>query len=181
MVSNMRSEMVVLVDEKDKPIGKMDKYEVHSKDTPLHRGFSMFVFDDDGKLLVQRRAMGKKTWPGTWSNSCCGHPMPGEAYEEAVKRRVKYELGIELLDLKKVSDYRYKFERGGVVENEICPVYMGKVDGVVRPNPEEVMEVAWLTWDEFNQELADNPGDMWSEWCREEAELVAENLVWRKD
>lgn len=167
-------ELVVLVDENDNPVGTAMKDEVHGKDTPLHRGFSVFLFDEKGRLLVQRRALSKQTWPGVWSNSCCGHPAPDESYEDAVRRRVKYELGCEVRDLKKVSDYRYRFERSGVVENEICPVYVGKVKSdEVKVSPQEVEEIDWFEWEEFLDELAENPGEKWSEWCREESLLVA--------
>lgn len=168
----MGEELVVLVDAQDHPMGTALKSEVHTANTPLHRAFSIFIFSSEGKLLVQQRAMSKKTWPGIWSNSCCGHPMPDESREEAIARRVPYELGITPEKVEKVSDYTYRFERDGIVEHEVCPVYIGYTSEEPKPNPAEVEAYDWLTWDEFTINLA-TEGNVWSEWCREEAELVA--------
>jgi isopentenyl-diphosphate delta-isomerase type 1 len=117
----MNQDVVVLVDEQDNELGIMPKALVHTDKTPLHRAFSVFLFDESGKVLVTQRALTKTTWPGIWSNSCCGHPAPGESYEAAIVRRVGQELGTAISSLEKVSDYRYRFERDGVVEHEICP------------------------------------------------------------
>lgn len=174
MTNQGQEELVVLCDEEDNEIGACPKDEVHHRETPLHRAFSVFLFNDKGEVLVQQRAMGKKTWPGVWSNSCCGHPLPNESREEAIARRVKFELGVEVRELNKVSDYRYRFERDGVVENEVCPVYMGKVAGDVRANFDEVMDYKWVNWEEWLEELRSDGSNKWSEWCKEEAELVAQ-------
>ncbi len=165
-------QQVVLVDEMDRPIGTAAKNEVHTAHTPLHRGLSVFLFDNNGKVLVQQRALRKQTWPGVWSNSCCGHPQPGETYDQAVLREVKEELGLEIQDLKKVSDYRYLFERDGMVENEICPVFMGTAVGEVTLDPSEVADYKWMKWEDFKQALKDDSDGTWSEWCKEEATLV---------
>jgi isopentenyl-diphosphate delta-isomerase len=166
------SEQVVLVDEEDRELGVMAKDKVHGKDTPLHRAFSLFLFNDQSEVLVQQRAKTKKTWPGVWSNSCCGHPLPEESYEQAIERRVGYELGCRVKELEKVSDYRYRFERDGVVENEVCPVFMGEIDGDLMVNSGEVEEVKWVKWEEWLEELRIDDVGKWSEWCKEEAELV---------
>lgn len=170
------SKLVVLVDEADKPIGTALKETVHGANTPLHRGLSVFLFDSKGRVLVQKRAEQKLTWPGVWSNSCCGHPIPGETYEEAARRIVNEELGLEVKDFKKVSDYRYRFERGGVVENEICPVYMGKALGEARIKTSEVSDFKFMEWEKFKKALNNDSKEEWSEWCKEEAELVEEVL-----
>jgi isopentenyl-diphosphate delta-isomerase len=169
---NNDEELVVLVDETDTPIGTMRKSEVHTDKTPLHRGLSVFIFNDNGQVMVQQRAMHKKTWPGVWSNSCCGHPGPGEGYREAAIREVKEELGVEVEELVKVSDYRYRFSRNGVVENEICPVFAGKAVGEVKLDPGEVMDYRWMEWEDFRDELKKDKAGAWSEWCKEEVELV---------
>jgi len=155
----------------------MKKSRAHNNQTPLHRGLSVYVFNEDkSQVVVQRRALHKITWPGVWSNSCCGHPLPGESYQEAAIREVKEELGIDLKDFRKVSDYRYRFERGGIVENEICPVFEGKIVGEISLDPNEVMDWKWVNWDEWMEVLAaDKPGPegIWSEWCKEEVKLFS--------
>lgn len=165
-------EYVVIVDEKDRQIGIADKLTVHSKRTPLHRAFSLFLFNSAKELLLQQRAEHKKTWPLVWSNSCCGHPLPGESYESAVIRRTRYELGIKLSAVEKISDYRYCFSRDGVMENEICPVFVACHDGGVVPDPREVQAVRWIKWEEWLKETAEHP-DRYSPWCIEETRILA--------
>ncbi len=174
-----RDEMVVLCDEDDRELGLALKREVHGSDTPLHRAFSCFLFNEKGEVLVTQRAWSKQTWPGVWSNSFCGHPGPGETREEALVRRAEEELGCKVKDIRKVSDYRYRFERDGVVENEVCPVYVARIAGGVDLNPEEVADFIWVRWDEWMIELErDADGEMgkWTEWCKEEAGLVNEYM-----
>ncbi len=165
-------EYVVLVDENDLEIGIKKKRTVHSSRTPLHRAFSLFLFKDTKKLLLQQRAEEKQTWPLVWSNSCCGHPLPKESYENAVIRRTRYELGVELNSVVKISDYRYCFSRDGVMENEICPIFAGFYDGEVIPNQEEIATVRWIQWDEWLEETMKYP-NRYSPWCVEETQILA--------
>lgn len=171
-MSDTQKELVVLVDENDNEIGTMPKSEVHTADTPLHRAFSCFIFKE-GKFLLQQRSSKKVTWPLMWSNSVCGHPMPDEETIDAVKRRAKFELGLELAEVRFASPYRYRFEREGVVENEICPIFVATVVSEPVPNPSEVEAIAWIPWGEFLKEIRTNP-DKYSEWCREEAMILEE-------
>lgn len=171
----MVDDLVVLVDEHDRELGVMPKSLVHTDKTTLHRAFSAYVFDDEGRVLVQQRAHQKQTWPGVWSNSCCGHPLPGEDYKAAVARKVKEELGLNVTQIEKVSDYRYRFERNGIQENEFCPVFRCRAEGEVQINPEEVDDWKWVDWDEWMTELrSDPPGanGKWSEWCKEQVLLL---------
>jgi isopentenyl-diphosphate delta-isomerase type 1 len=173
-------EWVVLVDDDDRELGTAVKREVHHARTPLHRGVSLFLFDRRGRTLLQRRSLAKRTWPGAWSNACCGHPAPGEAAEAAVRRRCREELGIEPRDLALVlPDFRYRAESGGVVENELCPVFVARVDGEpLSPDPAEVAETRWIDWRRF---LAELPGD-YSPWSAEEARELAASpafAAWR--
>ncbi|UER54997.1 isopentenyl-diphosphate Delta-isomerase [Kineosporiaceae bacterium SCSIO 59966] len=141
-----RPEQVVLLDESRRPVGVADKATVHTADTPLHLAFSCYVLDDAGRLLVTRRAVGKRTWPGVWTNSCCGHPAPGEDLADAVHRRVAQELGLVLTDVREVlPDFAYRAtDAGGVVENEVCPVFVARAAGDPRPDPAEVAEWRWV-------------------------------------
>jgi isopentenyl-diphosphate delta-isomerase len=139
------AELVVLLAEDGTPTGSADKSTVHTADTPLHLAFSCHVFDVEGRLLVTRRALSKRTWAGVWTNSFCGHPSPGEPVESAVRRRGFQELGLELRDVTLVlPDFRYRaVDASGIVENEICPVYTAVAVSGVAPAPDEVAEWFW--------------------------------------
>jgi isopentenyl-diphosphate delta-isomerase len=165
-------DMIVYCDESGTPTGTYPKLAAHDGDTKRHLAFSVFLFNDKGELLLQQRALTKKTWPGVWSNSCCGHIMLHESVEHAAKRRLKYELGITGVKLNIIlPDFRYRAEKDGVVENEICPVLVGKFSGTPRSNPEEVNDIRWVDWNDFVIEVAD-PANGYSPWAREEVELL---------
>lgn len=166
--------LVVLVDEDNSPIGTMPKDKVHTFTTPLHRGFSLFIFNRNGELLVTQRAETKKTFPDVWTNTVCGHPGPDEDVVAAAKRRLHDELGITSGDIKVVSPYRYKFtDVHGIVENEICPILVGHTHEDPKWNPKEVRALKWMPWREFLTEIQDIP-DKYSPWCVEEAKILSE-------
>jgi isopentenyl-diphosphate delta-isomerase len=166
-------ELVVLVDENNNEIGTAAKETVHSDHTPLHRGFSLFLFNKNHELLVTRRADTKKTFPGVWTNTVCGHPASGENVVDAAKRRLKDELGIVAGDIEVVAPYRYRFaDIHGIVENEICPILVGHADEDPKPNPREVIEWKWMPWKTFLSEIKINP-DIFSPWCIEEAAILS--------
>ncbi len=139
-------ELVTLVADDGTPIGTADKSVIHDGDTPLHLAFSCHVFSPDGRVLVTRRALDKRTFPGIWTNAFCGHPAPGEEMRDAVRRRGARELGIEIGALTPaLPDFRYRaVDASGVVENEICPVFSTVVDRDPVPAPDEVAEWAWV-------------------------------------
>lgn len=166
-------EGVVLVDEEDHPIGTAPKSLVHTSDTPLHRGFSAFVFDPAGRLLLQQRSAGKVTWPLVWSNTCCGHPAPNEPVLDAAKRRLADELGLIDVRLRvAIPDYRYRAQNDGIVENEFCPVVVGVTDRQPSPRPDEVAETRWVDWHEFVDGVRSGELEL-SPWCVEETLLLA--------
>ncbi len=142
-------EQVVLLDEDGTVIGAADKATIHSPHTPLHLAFSCHVANAAGELLVTRRALDKATWPGVWTNAFCGHPAPGEAMSDAVVRRARQELGIELLDLAvALPDFRYRaVDASGIVEYEICPVHSAWTTDEVTVDPAEVVEYRWVAPD----------------------------------
>ncbi len=165
---------IVFVDELNNPIATGDKLPSHNSDTKLHRAFSVFIFNTKGEFLMQQRALSKKTWPGVWSNSCCGHVMLHEATEAAARRRLKYELGLNRIELASaLPNFRYRAEKDGIVENEICPVFVGFTDGQPNRNPDEVEATKWVDWGEFVASL-DDPETNISPWAIEEVrELLA--------
>jgi isopentenyl-diphosphate delta-isomerase type 1 len=178
-------EYVVLVDEENNPIGTCPKNTVHGAETPLHRGFSVFLFDRHGRVLMQQRSAEKKTWPLVWSNACCGHPGIGETGEMAVQRRLTQELGISSCRVTEIlPDYRYRAEFRGVVENEYCPVYVGWLCNGFVPNPHEVAATTWIYWDHFLQELAKYPApgkfQDFTVWSKEEAMLLNQNSLFQQ-
>jgi isopentenyl-diphosphate Delta-isomerase len=171
-VSSPSTEYIVLVDDDGRAIGTMPKPLVHHGETPLHRAFSAYLFDDDGRLLVTRRAMSKQTFPGMWTNTVCGHPGPDEDDDAAIARRAAFELGLQVSELRPaLPGYRYRAEFLGVVENEICPVYLGRWSGAPAPDPTEVGAWEVLDWSAF-RERQETEGDAWSPWCREQARMI---------
>jgi isopentenyl-diphosphate Delta-isomerase len=165
-------ELVVLVDDDGRPIGTADKATVHGPRTPRHLAFSCYGFDEDGRLLVTRRASDKITFPGVRTNTCCGHPAPGEPLEDAVRRRLRDELGLEVNNLRLVlPDFAYRASAGGIEEHELCPVFTGTLVGEPRPRPAEVDSCEWWTWDRFVEAAADPASDV-SPWARLQAPLL---------
>lgn len=152
-------EQVVLLDDAGSPIGVAEKALVHGVDTPFHLAFSCYGFDDDGRMLLTRRALTKVTWPGVWTNACCGHPAPGESPEDAAVRRVRQELGVEPRDLRLVlPDFRYRaVAADGVVEHELCPVYFAALPAIVAPDPDEVLQWDWVSPSAFLDAAARAP------------------------
>ncbi len=168
-------EQVVLLDEEGHAVGTADKLGVHHAATPLHLAFSCYLFDGAGNVLLTRRADDKRTFPGVWTNSCCGHPAPGEPLADAVRRRVEQELGTHLADLRLVLPrFRYRAEQDGVVENEMCPVYVALAPGPVDPDPTEVGETAWEPWADFRGAVLSGAREV-SVWCREQVEQLPED------
>jgi len=166
---------VVLLSDRGRPIGTAPRLSVHSGDTPLHLAFSSYLFDHAGRLLITRRALTKRTWPGVWTNSCCGHPLPGEDAEQAVRRRVRQELGVDIDALTLVlPDFRYRaVDAGGVVENEICPVWVGRIDPAsVYPDPDEIAAYEWVAWPEVVRSVTAMP-QTFSPWAALQVPQVA--------
>jgi isopentenyl-diphosphate delta-isomerase len=150
-------ERVILVDARDVPIGTAGKLEAHQRGV-LHRAFSVFVRDDDGRLLLQRRAESKYHSGGLWSNSCCGHPRPGEATADAASRRLFEELGVRAGALREVGQFTYRADlRDGLVEHECDHVLVGRIADRPRPDPAEVAEWRWITDEALRAELAERP------------------------
>jgi isopentenyl-diphosphate delta-isomerase len=159
-------EHVVLLDDRHRIIGAAAKSVVHHRATPLHLGFSCHVLDEHGRALLSRRASSKATWPGAWTNACCGHPAPGETLRAAVDRRLTHELGVTSVRMAlALADFAYRAVMpDGTVEHELCPVVVATIDRPPRPNPDEVDDVTWLPWPDVCRRAAAAPSTLtpWS-------------------
>ena len=168
-------ERVVLCASDGSAAGTAPKSTVHDGDTPLHLAFSCYVFDPDGQVLVTRRAYDKRTFPGIRTNSCCGHPAPGEGMRVAVLRRLRHELGIVPSGLELILPaFRYRATAAdGTVENELCPVYRAVTvaDVQVTVHPPEVHRAWWVPWAEFAATI--DASDPLSSWGAEQVEQLS--------
>ncbi|HET7414588.1 MAG TPA: isopentenyl-diphosphate Delta-isomerase [Arthrobacter sp.] len=181
-VEQAAHEMVVLADDDGNSVGTAAKAAVHTAQTPLHLAVSCYVFNEDGRLLVTRRALSKKTWPGVWTNSFCGHPFPAEASVDAVHRRAYEELGIRLRDVElALPDFRYRAtDASGVVENEICPVHTAHTSDEPVPNRDEVAEWRWVDTQGFIDAVENAPWAFspWVGWqLRQLKEVIGARLT----
>lgn len=168
-----KQEWIVLVDEQGGATASMLKYAVHGENTPRHLGFSVFLFNPVGEVLIQQRAAHKVTWPLVWAGSCCGHPRPGESMERAVRRRVKQELGVcDITELcEALPTFQYRCSRGGIEENEFCPVWVGRILEKITPFKKEVEAVEWIRWPELVHRIQQD-SQMYAEWLWLEVEAL---------
>ena len=170
-------ELIVLCDEQGNPRGTAEKWSSHHAQTPLHLAFSCYVFDAEGAFLTTRRALTKKVWPGVWTNTVCGHPAPGESFPDAIARRLDYELGMTARHIEVVlPSHLYRAPPfGGIVEYEVCPVFVARDASAPQPNPIEVGAFAWMDWQEFVRRARDDNDDVYSWWCKNQLEQLADH------
>ena len=149
-------EILILVDRNDKKIGEMEKLQAH-KEARLHRAFSVFLFNSNGELLLQKRADSKYHSPGLWGNSCDGHPRINETITQAGERRLKEEMGVNC-KLRKKFGFIYKVRLDhGMNEHEFDYALVGKFNGFPKPNPEEAGDWKWVSLKELKKEINKNP------------------------
>ena len=154
----MAAEFVILVDEQDRPVGRMEKLAAHEHGGTRHRAFSVFLVDAQGRWLLQRRAAGKYHFPNLWTNACCSHPRPGEETEAAAHRRLREELGVACaLTHRFRFEYKATSEAEGLTEHEMDHVFTGVYTGELQPNPEEISEIRWVSRADLEQEVAAHP------------------------
>lgn len=158
------SEQIILVDEKDNQIGTGEKMATHRQGL-LHRAFSIFVFNDQGQVMLQQRAKSKYHSGGKWSNTCCSHPRKGESLDQAVHRRLQDEMGFDC-ELSEKTSLIYKVALDhGLIEHEYLHVYSGLYDGQPKLNPEEADDYKWLTLEELTKDITKQP-EIYSEWLK---------------
>jgi isopentenyl-diphosphate delta-isomerase len=155
---------VILVNESDVQIGTIEKMEAHRK-ALLHRAFSVFIFNQHGEMLLQKRAANKYHSPLLWTNACCSHPMPGEATIDAAHRRLIEELGFDT-ELTHAFHFIYQtaFDNG-LTEHELDHVFIGYYDGTIHPNAHEVDVHQFFTIPQIEVELTSN-ADQYTSWFK---------------
>lgn len=164
------TEYVVLVNEEDKPTGTMEKMEAHEKGA-LHRAFSVFIFNSRGELLLQQRALHKYHSAGLWTNTCCSHPRPGEAVQDAAHRRLAEEMGMQcVLEYRFHFTYKAHFENG-LIEHEVDHVFFGRSDATPLLNADEVADFRYISMALLENELNQFP-EKHSPWLRISFERV---------
>lgn len=145
-------EYVVLVDENDNETGVMEKLQAHEKGL-LHRAISIFIFNDQGELLLQQRAAEKYHSPLLWTNTCCSHPRPGELLADAATRRLREEMNMACeLSLEFSFTYKAVLEKG-LTEYEFDHVFFGYSSESPEPNPDEVLSWKYMGLEEIENEI----------------------------
>ncbi|MFM2226857.1 MAG: isopentenyl-diphosphate Delta-isomerase [Bacteroidota bacterium] len=149
-------EFVVLVDEQDNAIGTMEKQQAHVEGV-LHRAFSIFIFNSEKKLLLQKRASSKYHCGGLWTNTCCSHPRENETVLDAANRRLEEEMGMSC-NLQSIFSFVYKAEfENGLTEHEFDHVFFGESNSTPTLNLEEVEDFRYVGMEELQIEINENP------------------------
>ena len=158
-------EELILVNAEDEPLGTLAKSACHDGEGVLHRAFSLFVFNDAGETLLQRRHASKRLWPGYWANSCCSHPRAGEGMAAAVRRRAWDELGIDVS-----PEFLFKFQYQAAfahhgTEFELCSVFLGRVSSAPCVNTTEIADWRWTHPRDLDRQLAESP-QLFTPWLK---------------
>lgn len=189
-------EFIYFVNEQDEPTGEVsEKLAAHHAHTKLHAAFSCYLFNQKGEVLVTQRAADKKVWPGVWTNSCCGHPAPGESRQSAIARRLEYELGMSVNELTLlIPDYIYKTPPyNGIIEHEYCPIFIALSSSEPKLNPKEVADYVWMSWGEYVATVGEDSDDYtyfanktdmsppanvprWSWWCKDQTSKIISDI-----
>ena len=145
-------DQLILVNEKDEMVGIGAKLSIH-REGLLHRAFSIFILNSHGELLLQRRAFSKYHSAGLWSNTCCGHPRPGERILDAAQRRLKYEMGLDC-SLEEAATFIYRVNVGnGLIEHEFDYVLVGHSEADPILNLEEAIDYRIIGFAELAREV----------------------------
>jgi len=170
------TESLILVDDSDEQIGFRAKSECHQGNGLLHRAFSVFIFNREGKVLLQQRSEQKPLWPLFWSNSCCSHPREAEKVEDAGRRRLREELNLQCeLDFLYKFQYQANFGELGA-ENEFCHVFAGYTDDGVIAHPDEIADWRYIDPDELTREIAED-GSRFTPWLKMEWQRIQADFL----
>lgn len=170
------SDLLILVDAGDREIGSLGKDACHDGDGVLHRAFSLFLFDEQGELLLQKRSEEKRLWPKYWSNTCCSHPRHGESMAEATARRLQQELNTAAeLEFIYKFEYQARFAEQGS-EHELCWVYLGWLAQEVQANEAEISELRFVSANKLNKEI-DTVPERFTPWFKMEWQRLNEEFA----
>ncbi len=168
------NEKLLVVDKNNNIIGYDSKANIHAGEGILHRAFSIFIFNDQGEMLLQKRSKKKLLWPLFWSNSVCSHPRENESNEIATQRRLKEELGI-VTPIKYLFSFQYQANFNDIgSEREYCSVYIGKSNGPFFINNNEIDEWKFIPLEELNCELNKSP-KKYTPWFKIEWDKILKN------
>lgn len=169
-------ELLILVDAGDREIGSLGKDACHDGDGILHRAFSLFLFNERGELLLQRRSEKKRLWPRYWSNTCCSHPRYGESMEVATLRRLQQELNTTAeLEFIYKFEYQARFTDEGS-EHELCWVYLGRLVQEASANEDEIAEMRFVSTADLNKEI-DTVPERFTPWFKMEWQRLNEEFA----
>ncbi len=164
-IVSSEDEPLILVDSQDREVGVLAKADCHDGAGVLHRAFSLFVFNEEGALLLQQRQADKRLWPLFWSNSCCSHPRAGEDMPLAIRRRLEQELGLSArLGFLYKFEYNAQFGDAGT-EHELCWVYAGTTPAQPVINTSEIAAWRWITPSDLDAELNATP-ELFTPWFK---------------
>ncbi len=167
---------LILVDENDNETGAMEKVDCHLGDGILHRAFSVFLFNPDGKLLIQQRSPKKMLWGGHWANSCCSHPRQGEDTLAAAHRRIREELGVSC-ELRYLYKFVYQAKFGDIgSENENCWVFAGHFNGELNVDTDEISDWRFISPDKLTDEISAN-GEIYTPWLKLEWQRITADYL----
>ncbi|MES0489469.1 MAG: isopentenyl-diphosphate Delta-isomerase [Leptospirales bacterium] len=169
------AERLILVDEKDRPIGNESKEKCHQGEGLLHRAFSVFILNSKNELLLQQRSQFKPLWPLSWSNTCCSHPRLDESTQSAATRRLTEEVGMHA-SLRYLYKFTYaaKYDDQGS-EREVCHVFIGHSDDSPVINFDEIADYRWVQIEQLQKEVEQNP-ENFTPWFRMELKEIITNF-----
>jgi len=178
-MTQKKQDFVILVDKNDNEVGQLEKMEAHRK-ALLHRAISVFICNTKGEWLLQRRAFDKYHSNGLWTNTCCSHPFPGETSQEAAKRRLAEEMGLQA-DLKEIFWFTYKEPLDNeLTEHELDHVFVGVTNELPEINTDEVNEWKYMSFDALKADIENHP-EKYTVWFKMIFEEVNRNMLKTKN
>ena len=175
-IVSSENELLILVDTDDRETGNLSKAECHDGDGILHRAFSLFLFNDQGELLLQQRGAEKRLWPMFWTNTCCSHPRQGESMDLATERRLHQELNTaSALEFIYKFEYQARFGDQGS-ENELCSVYLGRLIGEATANDTEIAALRFISANDLQNEIDSKP-EQFTPWFKMEWQRLNEEFA----